>query len=104
MFHAIRPLQMNELREAISVRDGDKELHEEFLLHPDELESVCEGLLVYEKSSEIVQFAHFSVQEFLGDCYTKDLLSCIDLTKTCLTYLRFDEFNNGACVDKESVD
>jgi hypothetical protein len=93
VFHAARPLRMYEIREAISVRLGDNELDEQDFLHPDDIVEVCESLLVYDESSEIVRFTHYSVQEFLSNNCTQELQSCVLLANTCIAYLGFDAFD-----------
>lgn len=59
---------------------------------------LCEGLLMHERSSEIVKFSHYSVVHFLK-ARQGSLLSKLTLGKTCVKYLLFDRFDEGACRD-----
>ena len=45
----------------------------------------------------MIQFTHYTVQEFLIDNYQDKLLFPRDLAKVCLTYLTFDIFDDGSC-------
>ena len=82
-FHAARPLHMDELREALSVRPGDNDLDETVLLAANRITKVCESLLVYDKISKIVRFTHYSVLEFLEASCSQHLCSQITLARTC---------------------
>ena len=101
VFYAFRPLSMDELREAIAVEPEDIEL-EQNLMDPDDIVEICESLLVHDESSETVRFAHYSVNEFLTNCCMQDLLSCVHLANTCLTYLAFKTFDEPY-LDKRRV-
>lgn len=84
VFYAKRSLHMDELREALAVRDSDIQLHETYLLDPGSIVEVCESLIVHDDSSGIVRFTHYTVQEFLQSNNVIPLLSMVDLAKTCL--------------------
>jgi len=100
LFRAARPLRMEELREALSIRPGDKELDETVFLRPETIVEACGSLVVYDECSEIVRFAHYSVQEYLEN---KGLPSSIHLADTCLTYLAFNRLTD-TCPDTESME
>jgi hypothetical protein len=96
VLHAARPLGMEELREALLVKDwsvGLDKNHEKHLTAEDIIRG-CQSFLVHEKSCGIVRFAHATVREFLEP---RSLAPVIDLAKTCLTYLNFDVFEEGPC-------
>lgn len=99
VFHAARPLHMEELREALSIRPGDKELDDTGFLPPETIVEACGSLVVYDESSRIVRFAHYSVQEYLGN---KDLPSSIHLANICLIYLALNGFKDP-CPDQGSM-
>ena len=71
---------MTELREALSVREGDRELNEQFMLHPSTILQACQSLVTYEERNDVVRFTHYSVQEFLAGC---KLLSHDVAAKAC---------------------
>jgi Ankyrin repeats (many copies) len=89
LLFAKRPLIMNELREVISIRLGDRQIYRKYLIRPDVLIECYENLVEIQESSEIVRFTHYTVQEFLRSS-TFSLLSQVDLSRSCLTYLNFE--------------
>jgi hypothetical protein len=102
VFHAARPLRMEELREALLVEDwsvGLDKNHEKDLTAENIIRG-CRSFVVHEKSSGIVRFAHATVREFLK---SQILAPVVDLAKTCLTYLNFDVFEEGPCHYRQEV-
>jgi hypothetical protein len=113
ILYAREPLQLNELNEAILLSDehakpGDEEFKSA------EIEQICEGFVVHDKTSRIVRFIHGTVQRFLEEYITNPkhsdissiFLSHADLAKACLTYLRspvFDEPCSGESMLKERL-
>lgn len=88
---AARPLQMEEVREFLAIRKGDKDLSRRYCPKPDDILEACESLIMQEKPGGTVVFTHYTVQEFLrNDC--EDLPAITYLPIVCLTYLTFDEF------------
>lgn len=67
LFHAQRLLLMNEPREVLSIETQlpDTELYPEFFFDPVQIIHCCQSLLEFDKSSGIVRFTHYTVQEFL---------------------------------------
>jgi len=105
LFHAFRPLKMNELREAISVRLGDRRVYTDYFISPDVLIESCENLVEMAEFSGIVRFTHYTVQEFLEKNYVDNLLSKVDISRMCLTYLNFDSHYvnfDGPCLNFDS--
>lgn len=94
IFHAARPLQMEELCEALAVREEDSDLDEETLIHPDVIIEVCQSLVLYDERTSTVRLTHYSLYEFLRDGCREDLLSFVDLAKICIAYLGFKVFSN----------
>jgi hypothetical protein len=93
IFHAQRALHMNELVEALVVTVGDQELERQYLLQPTDVIECCKSLVLPEKQSGLVRFAHYTVQEYVAGIQEK-LPPPINLAKTCLTYLAFKEFDH----------
>jgi len=104
VFHAKRPLQMEELREALLVKE-ESDLDDSFkrgLLASDIVE-LCQSLIVHEKSSDIVRFTHATVQDWLLKSKSfEDLPSSVYLAKSCLVYLGL-EFFIKPCHDETSL-
>lgn len=105
IFHARRPLTIDELREAISIRPfRQTALQPKLLIGEDSLLKYCQGLIVINDNGtddygRTVRFIHPTVREFLAKMYLDKLLTDVDLAKLCLTYLTFDEFELGPCHD-----
>src|SRR5438045_1017032 len=75
IFFAPRPILMGELREARIVVDGEKEFSDENIEAPDEIIDACQGLVVYDEQTNIVRFAHHTVQVYLKDNCSSSLSS-----------------------------
>jgi hypothetical protein len=97
LFHAKRSLFMDELRHALAVEPFDVKLEEDYLPEPDNVIESCQSLVIHDKETGIVRFAHYTVQEFIQCNCTQHLLPIVEVAKTCLTYLGFDAFNEGPC-------
>jgi hypothetical protein len=89
MFHAARPLQMDELRVALSVKESHFDPESVPQFHPADVLEMCQSLVVHEESSGVVRFVHPTVQGFLGSLN----LSQVRLAKTCLTCLEHEAFD-----------
>jgi hypothetical protein len=100
LFYVARPLLMGELLEALVVEDGDRELHREYMLEPEDIIECCKSLVICEASTGLVRFTHYTLQEFLQN-FRPNLLSIKQIAKTCLDYLSFDVFDE--CPDNTSM-
>ncbi|RVD85886.1 uncharacterized protein DFL_004190 [Arthrobotrys flagrans] len=99
--YAIRPLTLEELKEATCLRDTQisswAELHK--LAEVDESKWLqnCENLVTVNRDRGTVQFAHSTVKEFLesGKCsekiFSMDKLSHNQLAEACVRYYKFPE-------------
>lgn len=104
---AVRPLTMNELREAVLIESGNTEINTAVMkeITDDIIIRWCRSLLVYEPSSNIVRFNHMTVKEFLESSASKFneyRLFPKDLARSCLTYLGSKEFET-LCEGDESL-
>lgn len=61
---ARRPLKLEEMRQALSIRRGDTFLDSEALPKPESLISTCCGLVVVEDGSQIVKLVHYTTDEY----------------------------------------
>jgi hypothetical protein len=104
IYHAIRPLRMAELREAIAIREDDVDLGEEDLTEADDIVQACGSLVVHYPETGIVTFSHEMVQQFLEQRYSDYLLPELAIAKTCLAYLLFDTFDDGPTQDEETFE
>lgn len=96
IFHSKRPFTMNELRSAIAVEDGDRNLEFEDLTPGDEILELCGSFIVHDKLSNTVTLCHEIVREYLKTrCLESLKLTQTMMAKTCLTYLCFDVFEQS---------
>ena len=65
LFHTPVPMTMQLLRVGVAVEDGDVDVEEADLQDPESLIECCHGLVIFNPDSQIVQFSHYTVQEFL---------------------------------------
>ena len=95
---SFRQLRVQELRQALATREGDKAIDVESLVNLNYVVRSCAGLVTVDTGSQIVRFIHQTAQDFFktraGE-YFPDAHTW--LTRTCLTYLFFDEFSQGPC-------
>jgi len=104
LYHAKRPLRMDELCEAVIVEPGDNTLTEN-LPAPEMLIECCQGLIVWEQSDDsaiywrqredTVRLLHSTVKDFLDNDVRDKLRPVNYITEICLTYLNFDDFEEG---------
>lgn len=102
IFHAQRPLQMSELRQAISIQEGDTSLDENDLIPEADIIEVCGSFIIYDPTTKVVTFSHDRVREFLEERHSRDLLQEMEMAIACLTFLSFDVFGSGPCCDEAS--
>ena len=102
--YAARPLTVLELRHALAVEPGERELDEENLSDIEELVSVCAGLVIVDQESNIVRLVHYTTQEYLErvipELYPE---AQQNITIICLTYLLFDAFKDGVCLSDDML-
>lgn len=89
---------MVELQHALAVETGDTTLDEENIPEEELLLSVCNGLVTYEKEGGFLALVHYTFQQYLEQ-KAESLFpeAQVDIVRTCLTYLSFDEFEQGPC-------
>ena len=99
---AARPLKVQELRHAVAVEPGDTSFDEEGLPDEDLVESTCAGMLTVQED-ETVGLVHYTAQEYL-ERHSTSLFPGAHavILRTCLTYLSFEDFEEGPCLDDAS--
>jgi hypothetical protein len=90
LFHAARPLRMEELCEALAFEECSADIGGYMNFAPANIIEMCQSLVMHEESSGIVRFIHPTVHEFLK-AYD---LPAINLAKTCLAYLENKVFDD----------
>jgi hypothetical protein len=100
---AERPLTTAEICCALAVEPEEDEIDPENVLTPEDLVSVCAGLVVVDQESDIIRLVHYTTQEYFertGDVWNPG--GQVHIATTCLTYLSFSIFQTGSCsTDKE---
>jgi len=100
LIHARRPLTVTELRHALAVYPGDKDLNTKGVPHEDALIQYCMGLVTVTKPSHIIQLVHATAREHFKN--TRNAMFPDAETRiaiTCLTYISFDVFTIDPCID-----
>jgi hypothetical protein len=93
---------MEELLEALEVRDSDADLGN-LTNDKQQVLKVCQSLVAYdEHTTKIVRFAHDTVREYIRDNHMGQLMSRTDLAKSCLSYIKLNVFGD-CCDDEESL-
>lgn len=89
---------MLEIQHALAVETGDATLDEDNIPEEGLLLSVCNGLVTYEKEGGFLTLVHYTLQQYLEQ-KAENLFpeARVEIVRTCLTYLSFDEFEQGPC-------
>ena len=94
------------LCEAVSIESGDTTLDRAAVPEEEEILRRCSSLVRRSVSGKSLEIAHFTVKEFLTTgidpldkeynfYHVRSEIEDVELAKTCLTYLSFDEFGSG---------
>jgi ankyrin repeat protein len=99
--YAKRQLTTSELQHALATKLGTTEFDQDDMPCIDDMVSVCAGLVTVDEESRIIRLVHYTTQEYFQEQKHRILNAETKITNTCLTYLSFDAFENGACHRKE---
>jgi hypothetical protein len=110
----LRPLTLDEVCEALQITPGRASLDEDkLLLYPLDVVSVCGGLVDFDEDTRTVFLAHHSVRMYLTNPdLTNGSAAYFGLSEDeahrhfaerCLTYLSFDAFADGPCLEPSQV-
>lgn len=94
-----RPLQCREIEHAIAITDKDRDIDPDNIIRVQILASMCAGLVKFDES-DCVRLVHYSAKNYFSETENQDRWfpeGAIKLTSNCLTYLMFDQFEQGAC-------
>lgn len=99
-----RPLTADELRDVLSVKEGQKNRETEFQPSIQVILECCQGLVLMDQESSL-RLAHYTVQEYLvSAAATLFPTAHRSMSLTCLTYLMMDEFQSGPLDDSSAID
>ena len=89
---------------AIAVETNKRELDKENITDIELIVAVCAGLVVVDEESDIIRLVHYTTQEFFERTWGRWFPdSHTDITKTCVTYLSFRQFETGFSTTREDL-
>ena len=98
--HAVRQMSVTEIRHALAIEPGERDLDENNLCDIEDVLSFCAGLVVVNEGTELVRFVHFTTQEYFKGRGARHLPEANKkIAMDCLTYIMFDEVGKGWCDD-----
>jgi len=93
--YARRPLSLAEIQHAIAVEPTTTSLSKRDFIPEDILISVCAGIVIVEKESNIIQLVHHTAHEYFLKKRTVHFPDAErDIANACLTYLSFDSLTD----------
>ncbi|KAL7931924.1 ankyrin repeat-containing domain protein [Trichoderma chlorosporum] len=97
---SMRPMTVNELRHALAIKPGESSFDTQNLTDTELMVSVCVGLVTIDNDSRIIRLVHYTTQEYLQRTHQRWLfISHAEIATTCLTYLSYQAFGLGECLD-----
>ncbi|RAH55917.1 ankyrin [Aspergillus piperis CBS 112811] len=100
-----RQLSSSELQEALGVEPGILFLDKDNVPQVDDMLSVCAGLVEVDKESRFIRLIHHTAQEYFERNKSHWFPSAEShLTIICSTYLSFETFEAGFCVNDEDFE
>ena len=97
---ACRYLTERELCHALAVKSSTTDITDRNLIDIEDVLTACQGLVAVDEKSGTVRFVHYTTRQFFhahsSECFGE--APGVELTATCLTYLKFDAFAGGPCV------
>ena len=102
---AKRPLATSELEHAVAIEFEGSQLDKENICKVENMISVCAGLVTVDKESNIIRLVHYTTQEYFErtqNLWFPHMPS--EITRACLTYLSFNEFESGICQNDEDFE
>lgn len=97
-----RLMTVKEVRHALAIEPGASEFDKDNLEDVDEIVSFCAGLVIIDEETQIIRLVHYTTQEYFRR-NGGTILACAqeDIAISCLTYLLYDEFEDGWLVDRD---
>ncbi|KIW30853.1 uncharacterized protein PV07_02546 [Cladophialophora immunda] len=102
---AKRPLTTLALQHALAVEPDEPDIDQDNLTEVHDMVSVCAGLIIVDKKSDIIRLVHYTTQEYFERTKTRWFMSADDtIAQTCLAYLSFQCFASGPCLTDEELE
>ncbi|KEY74994.1 hypothetical protein S7711_01337 [Stachybotrys chartarum IBT 7711] len=101
-----RPLQLEEMQEAIAVRPDRMGISRASFRTAKMMLQVCVGLVTVDSVNRVIRFVHMTFQEFIHRHAIELLPDDMDrnMAERCLSYLQFDAFKAGPCLDDQTFE
>ncbi|KAJ7453724.1 ankyrin repeat-containing domain protein [Mycena latifolia] len=93
--YAVRPLLIDELREALAIDPGAESIDPDNLLDTDIILSVCAGLVIVDEVMSAVRLIHYTTQEYMNTiqpCHFPQALT--EIGSKIFTYLASPDFSD----------
>jgi hypothetical protein len=88
----------------LSSGTGESELDLDIIPDIEDMVSVCAGLVIIDKESNIVRLFHYTTQEYFERIQESwNPRTQQEIVSACLTYLSFDPFRSGSCPDDRQL-
>lgn len=102
--HAKRTVTASELSHALSVKPCQAVMRPKHCPSPKMMVDCCQGLVTIDPEDMIIRLAHYSIQEYLVEQSDKLFPGAeARIATTCLTYLLFDTFRKGPCLEEDEI-
>ena len=99
--HAKRPLKTVELRCALAIRLGTRELDHDYMPEVDDMVSYSAGLVTIDEESGIIRLVHFTTQDYFERTREKWFRDAeTRMAEACATFLSFDIWVNAKARNK----
>ena len=97
LIYAVRPLRIDELQHALAVEINDTSFDPDGVTNKSLLVSVCAGMVVLQENDNLISLVHHTAKEFLVGQGAERFQNAHDeISRTCLTYLSFNEFTRAS--------
>lgn len=97
-----RLMTVKEVQHALAIEPETSELDEDNLSDIDEIVGFCAGLVIIDEETQIIRLVHYTTQEYFRRNGDRLLASAQqDIAISCLTYLLYDQFENGWVVEAD---
>ncbi|EPE25142.1 Ankyrin repeat-containing protein [Glarea lozoyensis ATCC 20868] len=102
VLHAVRPLQVDELRHALAIEDGDEWFSEEGMFDGSLVLGTTKGLITIQMDE--IHFVHHTTKEYFSSIDIDAFPGAEkDMAQTCIIYLKLRDFE-VACEQDELVE
>ncbi|RDA90642.1 hypothetical protein CP533_6830 [Ophiocordyceps camponoti-saundersi (nom. inval.)] len=100
--HARGSISPWALQHALSIEVGQTHFDEDALPDIGILVSVCAGLVVIDKESEVIRLVHYTTRQYFQETRKSWFPQAeARIAKSCITYLLLEDFMAGPCHDSE---